>query len=648
MNNLIRHRGPDGEGYFFLDDKKRIYSVGGSDTPEAVWESKLPYGPSEHINKMERFPFRLAFGHRRLSIIDLSASGHQPMSYANSRYWITYNGEIYNYKDIQRELIELGHIFFSSSDTEVILASYAEWGEKCLEKFSGMWAFAIYDSLENEIFLARDRYGIKPLYYWFSADNTFYFASEIKQFTVLPKWEARLNPQRTYDHLVYSISDHTDETMFDRVFQLPSGTHYKSLINQVKPGISGRINSVRWYRPVRNQYTGSFNDACRVFRDLFQKSVNEHLRADVQIGTALSGGLDSSAIVCEINRILRNKGQESLQKTFSSCSSYERFDERKWMDIIVKSANIDAHFVYPELEEAIKMTPDIVWHQDEPYQSQSAFLANNIFKLAKKNGVKVLLNGQGADEYLGGYGQFTIARYSKLAKQLRFGELLTEVRITKELYPKARDSVFAKIAYNFLPDQVKREVNSSFNRYNLVRSIIEPRKMHLTPAHPFDSIPVKYKSVPEISHHLTFFSTLPKYLHWEDRNSMNHSIEARVPFLDHRLVEFAHNLPDNFLEKNGVNKLIMREAFKNLIPEEILNRRDKMGYTTPEENWVKHEKPDYFRQKIAESIDISHGIIKDSALIYFDRVVDGTSPFDYTYWRIILFAEWINKFNIKI
>ena len=129
---------------------------------------------------------------------------------------------------------------------------------------------------------------------------------------------------------------------------------------------------------------------------------------------------------------------------------------------------------------------------------------------------------------------------------------------------------------------------------------------------------------------------------------MNHSIEARVPFLDHRLVEFAHNLPDNFLEKNGVNKLIMREAFKNLIPEEILNRRDKMGYTTPEENWVKHEKPDYFRQKIAESIDISHGIIKDSALIYFDRVVDGTSPFDYTYWRIILFAEWINKFNIKI
>jgi len=648
MTDLIKHRGPDGEGYIFLDNQNKIHCAGGPDTPDLVWNSKYPYSPNENIETLGNLPFKLAFGHRRLSIIDLSPAGHQPMSYLNGKYWIIYNGEIYNYIELRNELELLNYSFLTHTDTEVILASYTEWGENCLEKFAGMWAFVIYDSEKSTIFLSRDRYGIKPLYYWFSPDHSFCFASEIKQFSSLPGWQAKINPQRAYDNLVYSITDHTDETMFAGVYQLPGGSYFKASIKEIKPGISGKIDSTKWYRPVRDQFNGSFVEASLIFKDLFQRSVAEHLRADVQIGSALSGGLDSSAIVCEVNRILRKAGLENLQKTFSSCSSDERFDERKWMDIIVNYTRIDAHFVYPEIQDVINMTSDIIWYQDEPYQSQSAFLANIIFKLAKANSVTVLLNGQGADEYLGGYGQFTIARYIGLMKKLKFRELLEDIKKTNELNPKYNVHILRRMAYNFLPDPVKREINSISSSYNKVKSIIDPGKMNLVPGHPFDDIPVRYRTVPEISEHLTFYSTLPKYLHWEDRNSMSHSVEARVPFLDHRLVEFTYNLPDNFLERNGVNKLIMREALKTLLPEKTINRRDKMGYTTPEEKWVIQDNPALFRQKISECVDLSKGIIKPIALNYFDRIVKGKYPFDYTYWRLILFGEWIRKFNVGI
>jgi asparagine synthase (glutamine-hydrolysing) len=219
------------------------------------------------------------------------------MSYADNRFWIIFNGELYNYQDIKNELQKIGYQFISKTDTEVVLAAYAEWGDECLNRFVGMWAFAIYDLTLNEIFLARDRYGIKPLYYWFSPEGSFCFASEIKQFTVCRGWLAKLNPQRAYDYLGYSFTDHTDETMFAGVYQLPSGSCFRSSIGKISPDSSGRISYRKWYLLYREPFKGSFKEAAEIFKKLFERSVKEHLNADVTVGTALSGGLDSSSIV---------------------------------------------------------------------------------------------------------------------------------------------------------------------------------------------------------------------------------------------------------------------------------------------------------------------------------------------------------------
>lgn len=648
MTDLINHRGPDDEGFIFLTQDQKIVIAGGESTPYEVWKTNTEYHPVNNIKNSFDGLSLAAFGHKRLSILDLSPGGHQPMSFKDGRYWIIFNGEIYNYQDIRNELGKSGHFFKTKTDTETILAAYAEWGEECLSRFVGMWAFAIFDRDSNEVFVARDRYGIKPFYYYFSQEGDFYFASEIKQFTALKGWQSRINAERVYDQLVYSFTDHTDETMFAGVFQLPAGTCFKSKLNCIGSDSTGRILFKKWYFIKPDPFRGSFTDAATIFRTLFERAVKEHLHADVQVGTALSGGLDSSSIVCEINRILRDDGTETLQKTFSSCSTDERYSEKKWMDIVINHTKVDAYFVFPRLEDVMAMTPDIVWHHDEPYQSQSAFLAYNLFRLAHNNDVKVLLNGQGADEYLGGYGQFTDARYAVMAKHLRILGIISDIKNLQKVNKASTAILLLRTFFHLLPSFVKRGISSIKSSSDEAKRLIDNKRLNIKPVHPFDIIPVGYKTVPEISEHLTFFSTLPKYLHWEDRNSMAHSVEARVPFLDHRLVEFAYNLPDNFLEKDGVTKRVMREAMNGLLPEKIKSRKDKMGFTTPEELWVKKENPALFRKKISEAITVTNSIIKPDALNYFDDVVSGKLAFDYTYWRLILFSEWVQKFQVKI
>ena len=648
MTNLIHHRGPDDEGYMFLNRDLSIITAGGKDTPHEVWTAPIEYRPTIEIDKCINMHSILAFGHRRLSILDLTPAGHQPMTFKNGRYWIVYNGEIYNFKEIKRDLEKSGHKFTTSSDTETILAAYSEWGEACLNRFVGMWAFAIYDRVKNEIFLARDRYGIKPFYYYFTSSGDFYFSSEIKQFTVLDGWQSKINPGRSYDQLIYSFTDHTDDTMFAGVHQLPGGSYFKSPIDFLQPTPCGKLSFKKWYLLKRSPFKGSFIEAADIFRTYFETSVKEHLYADVPVGTALSGGLDSSSIVCEVNRILKANGTDTLQKTFSSCSNQERYSEKKWMDIIISNTRVDAYFVYPQLKSVFEITPDILWYHDEPYQSQSAFLSYNVFKMAQSNSVKVLLNGQGADEYLGGYGQFTIARYANMIKHLRLSILLTDIKNMQIVNPVSKSTLFRGLVAHLLPTFIQRGLTKIQSSSDHVKSIINTKKIGSNIVHPYNNIPVSYNSVPEISEHLTFYTTLPKYLHWEDRNSMANSVEARVPFLDHRLVEFTYNLPDDFLEKDGITKRVMREAMTGLLPEQTRNRRDKMGFTTPEEHWVRNENPKVFRSKISEAITVSNGIIKPEALKYFDNVVSGRLPFDYTYWRIILFSEWIKRFQIKI
>ena len=648
MASMINHRGPDDEGFVILKSHDQLIQLGGDSTPHEVWDTFTEYRPVAKITSFMGDASIMALAHKRLSVLDLSPAGHQPLSYSSGRFWIVFNGEVYNYTEIRRELQESGYSFKTNTDTEVILAAYQEWGEGCLNKFVGMWAFAIYDRYSNEIFLARDRYGIKPFYYFFSEEGDFFFASEIKQFTVLPKWRASMNPQRVYDQLMYSIADHTDETMFGNVFQLPGGTCFRSVLSDIKPAIRGKLNYKRWYWPKRELFNGSFENAAKTFRSLFEVSVKEHLNADVPVGTALSGGLDSSAIVCEVNRLLKTGGATTRQRTFSSCSDIEKYSEKKWMDIVIGATNVDASFVYPKVEDVFTQTPQIIWHQDEPYQSQSVLLGYNVFKLAASDKVKVLLNGQGADEYLGGYGQFTFSRYAEMVRRMKISELLHDIENTRQIRSLSGMEVFRGIAYHLLPTKINRILSGLSSNTRHLKGIVSSGKMGMNFKHPFDFIPVEYSSVQNISEHLTFYSTLPKYLHWEDRNSMANSIEARVPFLDHRLVEFVYNLPDNYLEKDGISKRVMRQAMGGLLPEAIRCRRDKMGYSTPEEHWVRNECPGLFRKGIARTIDVTNGLIKNEALTYFDNIVEGKIPFDFSYWRLILLGEWITRFDVKL
>jgi len=647
MTDIIHHRGPDGEGYT-LFNQKQIVLAGGDDTMPEAWINKNDYHPTCHISNVKGL-YKLGLGHRRLSILDLSSDGLQPMCYENQRYWIVYNGEVYNFKEIRDELVLLGYHFHSKTDTEVILAAYSKWGIDCLNRFNGMWAFMIYDIEKNTVFFARDRFGIKPLYYWVSPENDFYFASEIKQFTVLPGWAPKVNGQRAYDYLVYSLTDHTEETLFDGVFQIPSGHYFFMAVDKIASIPGKKIATIQWYNLTYNKYKGSFENAALEFNKLFKSAVDLHLRSDVPIGSALSGGLDSSAIVCELNNVFHLRGVENMQKTFSSCATDEKYSEKKWIDIVVNyKTSVEAHYVYPSHEEVFDYISKLTWTHDEPYQSQSAFLGYQVFRLAAKNKVKVLLNGQGADEYLGGYGQFAIPRYSRMLKQLKLKGIFSDIKKSGNYKSVNYKNIWQNIFISTLPDKFRNWIGIHFGNSKINRSLIDTQILGATVSHPYDAIPVKYGSVPEVSRHLTFFSTLPRYLKWEDRNSMANSVEARVPFLDHRLVEFCFNLPDDYLEKNGETKRVLREGLKDILPEPIRNRKDKKGFMTPEERWVKLDCPDLFREKIKEAIESSNGIIKPDAVNYFEDIIAGKLPFDYTYWRIIQFGEWVKLFKIKI
>lgn len=648
MTDIIRHRGPDDEGYFFADEGNQIFIGGGSDTPPEVWSYASPYQPKWKIHNFHEENIIVGLGHRRLSILDLSPSGHQPMCFANARYWIVMNGEIYNYLELRKELISLGYSFLSNSDTEIILAAWQEWGIKCQEHFNGMWSFVIYDSINKTIFLSRDRFGIKPLYYFFSSDGSFCFASEIKQFTVLKGWEAKMNPQRVYDYLLYAYTDHTEETLFSGVYQIPGGHCFMSEIKQLAANKTGKLTLHKWYLPESRPFPGTFAEASREFESLFISAVDLHVRADVPVGSALSGGIDSSAIVCQVNNILRKQGVESLQKTFSSCSSDERYSEKKWMDVVVEHTKVDAYYIYPGWEEIFRLTPELIWYHDEPYQSQSALLGYNVFKLAKSKGVIVLLNGQGADEYLGGYGQFTNARIIKMFRQLDWMNLIREISdsgaITKYSYP----FVLRTILSSMIPGPIKDFLLDNLSVKRVINNTIDIKKLGAEDRIPNKVIPFDFNTVQNISKHVTFHSTLPKYLKWEDRNSMANSVEARVPFLDYRLFEFSLGLPDNYLDFKGETKRVLRSGLKNILPEKIKNRPDKKGFLTPEERWVKEDNPKLFRDKIEDAIQITDRIIKPEALKYYDKLSAGTIPFDYTYWHLILFSEWIKRFNVKL
>lgn len=606
MTDVIYHRGPDCEGHVSLCDN------------------------------------RILLGHRRLSILDLSSLGKQPMSYLD-RYWITYNGEIYNYMELKKELKEKGYIFNTNTDTEMIMAAYDCWGSDCLYKFNGMWSFILVDLQKQNVFIARDRFGIKPLYYWKNTEGVWVFASEIKQFTVFPDWTAKINGQRVYDYLRWGQSDHTDETMFKGVNQIAAGKFVEFRLDDISS--IGTLPIRTWYELSQHILEYERTDEVSKFYDLFTNAVALRLRSDVKVGSCLSGGLDSSSIVCTINDLLKEKGEAEKQCVVSAKAHIKKYDESEFIDEVLESRKIKGYGTYPEFDKLFDSLDEIIWIQDEPFGSTSIFAQWNVFSTASKHGLKVMLDGQGADEQLAGYHSFFAVYFTSLMKSGRYLKLLQEMQAVKSIH--GYDMLFA---LKGILSEIMPEAFCNIYRTYRTKNEVSPRwinmeKLGARPVNPFVSAGAKTDSIRNLSVSQMTASNLQKLLHWEDRDSMAHSVESRLPFLDYRLVEYVLGLPDEYKISQGMTKRILRESMNGVLPEKVRCRMDKMGFVTPEEHWMR-SNPDIFLQELKKAIVLSKGILTDSCVDRFREIIEKKRSFDSTIWRMICLGRWVEKFNV--
>lgn len=559
----IRHRGPDDEGYLLVDTATgRAESCGGSDTDQRL---ALP-----SINQFLDQRFDLALCFRRLAILDLSPTGHQPMRSTDGKAWIVFNGEIYNYLELRSQLISLGHQFHTGSDTEVILAAYREWGKECLQRFNGMFAFVIWDANTKSLFAARDRFGEKPFHYVFEPGKVFAFASEMKGLWATGVVDRKLHAETLALYESYNQVDSGEQTFFEGIQRLPQA-HYLALSS------NSRLRAQRYWDLNPETHDEGKSDAWYAdrFREHLTDSVRMRLRADVPVGSSLSGGLDSTAVVSIINRLLP---ANALQKTFSARFDDPARDEGKWMALVTKANRVDPHDVWPTADGFWSELQKVFWHQEEPFTSTSIYAQWSVMRLAREHDVTVLLDGQGADETLGGYHAYFDVIADDLIKSLRLPQYFSWRKQCQTLHGVSPGS-FKRILIQSLPSGTKNTVKS-FRQMTGSLPSLKP----LTPTYP-----AEFKKASGLRKLLWWNTTrqgLVELLRYADRNSMAHSREVRLPFLDHKLVEFVFSLPERQLHRNGWTKWILRESVRDIIPAEIADRIDKLGYMPPQQRWI--------------------------------------------------------------
>jgi asparagine synthase (glutamine-hydrolysing) len=593
----------------------------------------------------------VALGHRRLAIIDLSDAGLQPMADASGRYHLVFNGEIYNYLELRDELLAKGHAFSSDTDSEVLLAAYREWGEACLSRFLGMFALLIWDEREETLFAARDRFGIKPLYVAANRHGIA-LASEIKQLLGLPGLSGRMNLARVRDFLASGVSDHTDETLFDGVRQLQPGC---SVTLDASRPWSGLFEPKRWYAiPPHGTLRLAEAEAADRFRSLLTDSVRLHLRSDVPVGSCLSGGLDSSSIVCLMSRMLDGEGRSARVNTVSACYAEKSVDERPFMDAVVAHTGATAHYVFPKPEDVFERASDLTWHQDEPFGSTSIFAQWCVFEEARRAGIKVMLDGQGADEQLAGYHWTYAWHLATLMRQGRLMALAGTVSQRRGAHDAGVGDQLARLAAVALPTGVARFLKAqrhgaggSWLRSEALRAL-GPDPGALDFASSINGLP-QVTDVATLCVVLTFSANLQMLLHWEDRNSMAHGIEARVPFLDHRLVEFALALGNEHKFAGADTKRVLRQAMAGELPPQVRARRDKLGFATPEDSWFRGP----LKPLILDGIEATLARFPDlldarATRALVGAMLEGRKPVDFTAWRIVNMGIWGERFGVTL
>ena len=605
MTASIRHRGPDDEGYF---------------SDEAC-----------------------AFGFRRLSILDLSPAGHQPMESPDGQAVIVFNGEIFNFVELREELKALGHTFRSQGDTEVLLAAYRQWGRECLPRLNGMWACLIYDRARGVIFGARDRFGIKPLY-WRRNKDRFVFGSEIKAILVSGEYENGSPNWTVASHFILngtlSAGDNSEATFYDGIQQVPPGTAFEL-------DLDGTWRSWRYWRLSDYPADEGMSDPVEEFAELFEDAVRIRLRSDVPVGVCLSGGMDSSSIVCAMARLSEQGGFRGDGQIQAFAFHTQQFDESTYVSDTITQTNARLHRLLRDEPIAFDTLPRAMWMYDQPVHSTTPLIGMELAQLARDEGVVVLQNGNGADEILAGYPNYFQNAWDALMSRGRFKTAKAEVAAFAAAHGKEPVALWREAKSTWARRQLRRVwpvmdvKRARQKRYNLAQPWYCGELHEHLPAADF-RIESELRSSLEVS---VECHPLPHLLRAEDRNSMAVSVEARLPFLDWRLVAYSFRAPNRWKVRGPWNKYLLREAMKGRIPESVRTRVDKMGFPTPHRDWFAGAWYEPMRELLASKRLRERGIFNADVLTRgLERHRAGEiSISEPVLWNVLQFELWLRN-----
>ena len=524
----------------------------------------------------------VGLGFRRLSILDLSPAGHQPMATEDRQVAIVFNGEIYNYVELRTELQSLGHRFRSTGDTEVLLRAYIQWGTDCVERLNGMWAFLVLDLRRSVVFGSRDRFGIKPLLIHRAKDH-FLVASEIKAIKASGLYDTRPDLASVSRFLLGKSLDDTERTFYAGIEQIPAGAAFEL-------DLRGRLRCWRFWS-LETVPRQSVPEPASTFADLFEDAVQLHMRSDVPVAVHLSGGLDSTSIVCASARIRRGVNATGPLLAFSYMA--KEFDERAYISDTVAQSGAQLIPLQTDAESLWNDLRRVLWFQDEPVHSFTAVVGYQLMRLAKDNGIRVVLNGQGADETIGGYGSYFRHYWYSLLREGRLKDVWREIGRFDRVHEQDRHITSFLEQLLFCARSLARR-SRSYRRLAEWRSRTRrtanrwfTRELH--DAYPEEDQEHGGADLDSVLKDSIVRMPLPLYLRVEDRNSMAHSIEVRLPYLDYRLVSLLFNLPPNWKLRGPWNKFVLREGMRGRIPESVRSRVDKMGFPVPTAKWLRAE-----------------------------------------------------------
>lgn len=613
MCDEIRHRGPDDEGFMLGSKGGELALLSGKDTINDLTS----------LTRIEEYNGQatVGIGHRRLSILDLSAKGHQPLQFEN--LVIAHNGEVYNYVEIRDELLKAGFHFTTDTDTEVILKAYLYWGFECVERFIGMWSFAIYDLEKQIVFFSRDRFGIKPFYYHYS-DGFFAFASEAKALWKSANVQKQLDEKNFAEYMILGKISQSEKTLFANVFELPAGC------NLVYDLESSNIQKHQYYN-LHNAVAEKSSDlTAKDYQELFENSVKLHMRSDVEVGSCLSGGLDSSALVFKALGVESDIKYKTFTATFTDASIDESHYVREFVDTFPR---LIPYYTSPSAQLLWEEFDKMLYHQDFPVASTSIFAQWEVMKLANSKKVKVLLDGQGADEALGGYGFFVGSQLLELAVRGNIGAFLREknaasanrgvnpyremLRSFSHCLPASvqlRGRKTQKSGSKFINKRYEEQIDQSIGQVSLFNNFRD-------------------QSIRAVEF------GLHELLRYEDRNSMAFSIESRVPFLDHRVVEAGIALPLSEKIRNGWTKLPIRKMLDGHVPSSIVWRKDKKGFVTPQQGWKSELKPHL--NDLLSSFQNKSQVFNIPQLLQATNL-EHTPGAQSEYWKSISTIKWMS------